>query len=152
MAIPTLSLSAVNDTASVTEDATPNTATGNVLTNDTSAPARRSVTAVNGSAGQRRHGRPRRARHVQHRQPTVSFTYTLNNTNTTVNALNNGGTLTDAISYTASDGSTQPSTTLTVTIHGHTDFAVTADTTRVTEDATPNTATGNVLTNDVGVV
>ena len=41
--------------------------------------------------------------------------------------------------------------TLTVTIHGHTDVAATADTNDVTEDATPNTATGNVLTNDVGV-
>ena len=38
--------------------------------------------------------------------------------------------------------------TLNVTINGHTDLVVAPDAGNVTEDATPNTATGNVLTND----
>src|SRR5262245_42860998 len=49
---------------------------------------------------------------------------------------------------TASDGTQSLSSTLTVTINGHTDLVVAADTDDITEDATPNTATGNVLTND----
>jgi VCBS repeat-containing protein len=144
------SLSAINDTASVAEDATPNTATGNVLDNDTNAAGAKSVSGVNGSAANVGTDVPG-AFGTFHIDSTGSFTYTLDNTNATVNALNSGGTLSDAISYTATDGSTSSSATLTVTIHGHTDVAATADTNDVTEDATPNTATGNVLTNDVGV-
>src|SRR6185295_2182030 len=78
-----------------------------------------------------------------------TYTYTLDNTNATVNALNNASPpLTDSMGYTASDGTQSLSSTLTVTINGHTDFVITADTASITEDATPNTATGNVLTND----
>ena len=79
-----------------------------------------------------------------------AYTYTLDNTDATVNALNDGETLTDAMDYTATDGTQSSSSTLTITIHGHTDVAANPDTNDVTEDATPNTATGNVLTNDTG--
>jgi VCBS repeat-containing protein len=140
---------AVNDAASITEDASPNTVTGNVLTNDTNALGTKTVTAVNGAAGS--------VGTVVNGQfgtfqinSDGTFTYTLNNANATVNALADGQTLTDSMGYTASDGSTSSTATLTITINGDTDptFAVVNDTASITEDATPNTVTGNVLTND----
>jgi VCBS repeat-containing protein len=135
------------DTASITEDATPNTATGNVLTNDTSG-GTKTVTAVNGSAASV--GATVNGQFGTFKiNSDGTFTYTLDNTNATVNALNNNSTpLTDSMAYTASDGTQSLSSTLTVTINGHTDLTVAADTGSITEDATPNTATGNVLTND----
>ncbi len=144
---------AVNDAAGITEDASPNTATGNVLTNDTNAAGTKTVTAVNGVAGS--------VGTVVNGQfgtfqinSDGTYTYTLNNSNTTVNALADGQTLTDSMGYTASDGTTTSTATLTVTITGDTDppFAVVNDTASITEDATPNTATGNVLTNDTNAV
>jgi VCBS repeat-containing protein len=53
-----------------------------------------------------------------------SYTYTLNNNNAVVNALKDGDTLTEVVNYTITDkdGDTS-STTLTITIHGHTDLA-----------------------------
>src|SRR5262249_52544489 len=45
-------------------------------------------------------------------------TYTLDNTNATVNALNTGESLTDTFTVTATDGTTQQ---ITITIHGTTD-------------------------------
>jgi VCBS repeat-containing protein len=47
------------------------------------------------------------------------WTYNLNNANTTVNALNNGQTLTDSFAVTTIDGTSQ---TVTVTINGATDI------------------------------
>src|SRR6185312_5354267 len=135
------------------EDSTPNTATGNVLTNDTGGTAAKTVSAVNASAanvgtsvaGANGFG-------TFTINANGAFTYTLDNTNATINALNDGETRTDTVTYTASDGTTTSTATRTITIHGHTDGAVAAvaDTGDVTEDATPNTATGNVLTNDTG--
>jgi len=81
-----------------------------------------------------------------------SYTYTLDNSNAAVNALNNGQTLTDAFDYTVSDGhGGTASATLTITINGTTDNGVpvaTADVNTVKEDAAPNPISGNVLTND----
>lgn len=51
-----------------------------------------------------------------------SYTYTLNNGNPTVNALQTGGTLSEVVSYTITDADGDTSvTTLTITIHGNTD-------------------------------
>ena len=51
-----------------------------------------------------------------------SYTYTLNNANPTVNALKDGQTLTEVVSYTVTDRDGDTSTTtLTITIDGHTD-------------------------------
>src|SRR5262249_38601499 len=136
------------------EDSSTNTATGNVLANDTGGVAALSVAAVDGIlanvgtdvAGQ--FG-------TFHINSDGSFTYTLDNTNATVNALNTGDTLSDSLGYTASDGTTQSIATLQITIQGNTDTTpvnAANDSADVTEDATPNTATGNVLTNDTGGV
>ena len=49
------------------------------------------------------------------------WTYTLNNNNATVQALNNGGTLTDHITVATADGTTQ---VVTITINGANDAPV----------------------------
>ena len=54
-----------------------------------------------------------------------SYSYVIDNTNATVEALNVGGTLTDSFSYQVSDGQGGvASATLTVTIHGTDDAPV----------------------------
>lgn len=135
---------AVADTATISEDAAPNTKTGNVLTND-SSPAGYTLAVANSGSYTLTYG-------TLVINADGTFTYTLDNTNPTVNALNNGQTLTDAFSYTLSDGhGGSASATLTVTINGNTDAAVltaNADTANIREDTAPNPITGNVLTND----
>jgi VCBS repeat-containing protein len=83
------------------------------------------------------------------------WTYTLNNNNATVQALNTGGTLTDTFTVTAADGTTQA---ISVTINGGNDAAVISGTATgsVTEasgaaNATPGTptATGTLTDTDV---
>ncbi|MDR7306317.1 retention module-containing protein, partial [Rhodoferax saidenbachensis] len=109
---------AVNDAASITEDAATNTVSGSVLTGtgadtvgaDTNAtpvtPA--TVTLSYGSLVLNANG---------------SYTYTLDNSNATVNALNDASApLTDTYTYTITDGDGSTSTaTLTISINGHTD-------------------------------
>jgi VCBS repeat-containing protein len=57
-----------------------------------------------------------------------SYTYTLNNADPAVNALNNGQTLTDSYTYTLTDGDGSSTTAdLTITINGHTDGVPTID-------------------------
>ena len=114
------------DGADITEEApnvaAANTVSGNVLTNDTDPDSSLTVSAVNGSA-------PAVGNPVAGTYGSVtinsngSFTYTLDDTNPTVNALLPGGMLTDAFGYTASDGALTSSSTLTVTIHGADDPA-----------------------------
>ena len=111
------------DGANITEEApnvaAANTVSGNVLTNDTDPDAGTTLTvsAVNGSG-------PSVGNPVAGTYGSVTinsnggFTYTLDDTNPTVNALNVGGMLTDTFNYTASDGSLTSSSMLTVTIHG----------------------------------
>ncbi|WP_430734435.1 VCBS domain-containing protein [Halodesulfovibrio aestuarii] len=53
-----------------------------------------------------------------------NWTYTLDNEDSDVVALGDGGTLTDSITYTVSDGQTSDSASLTVTIHGTNDGPV----------------------------
>ena len=135
---------AVPDTTSVTEDAVPNTVSGNVLTNDTD-PNGDALVVTNAGAFTLTHGTL-----VVHADG--SYTYTLDNSNPAVNALNDGQTLTDQFTYSISDGhGGTTSATLTITINGTTDNrppVAVPDTTSVTEDAVPNTVSGNVLTND----
>jgi large repetitive protein len=105
------------DTAGVTEDAAANTATGNVLANDTEVDAGDSLTVTpvnaNGTYG----------------TGTIAvngaFTYTLDNARAAVQALRNGHTVTDVFNYTATDTTalTSPST-LTVTITGANDAPI----------------------------
>ena len=54
--------------------------------------------------------------------PDGTYTYSVDNTNPTVNALNVGGTLTEVVTYTVSDGNGgTATTTLTITINGAND-------------------------------
>ncbi|WP_377827446.1 VCBS domain-containing protein [Bradyrhizobium lupini] len=69
------------------------------------------------------------------------WTYTLNNSNAAVQALNIGGTLTDHITVATADGTTQ---LVTITINGSNDAPVAnADTGTVNQDATLTVTTAN---------
>ena len=81
------------------------------------------------------------------------WTYTLDNSDTDVQALDTGETLTDTITYTATDGSTQ---TVTVTINGVTDSApvITIDDEDGSATAGDNSveeATGSTVSGDISV-
>jgi VCBS repeat-containing protein len=144
---------AVGDTAVVVENAIPNTALGNVLANDTGGAANQ-IVAVSGFAANVGSPVPGQFGTFQI-FANGTFTYILNNDNPSVNALNDGQTLTDTIGYTVSDGIAPSTATLTITIQGVTDtspLTATIDTAVVIEDAIPNTALGNVLLNDTGGV
>ncbi|HEV8583305.1 MAG TPA: Ig-like domain-containing protein [Thermoanaerobaculia bacterium] len=123
---------AIADTADITEEApnvaAANTVSGNVLTNDTDpdVPPNLTVSAVNGSAALV--GNPVAGTYGSVTiNSNGSFTYTLDDTNPTVNALAPGGMLTETFNYTASDGSFTSSSMLTVTIHGADDPATPDD-------------------------
>lgn len=135
---------AVADTNSVKEDTAPNPITGNVLTNDSDLDAN-PLTVTNAGTFTLSYG-------IVVVQADGSYTYTLDNSNPAVNALNDGQTLTDSFTYNISDGhGGTDSAALTITINGTTENTppvVEADTNTIQEDATPNTVTGNVLTND----
>jgi VCBS repeat-containing protein len=119
---PTEELTATNDAAGITEDATPNTVTGNVLTNDTGGTGTKTVSAVNGNTASVGTDVPG-AHGTFHINADGSFTYALNNADAAVNALNTGQTLTDSMGYTASAGGATSNATLTITITGVTDAA-----------------------------
>lgn len=115
-----VALESVDDSATITEDAVPNTVSGNVLNNDIGGIGPLAVTEVLSD--------PNAVGVVQQGafgtlllNADGTYTYTLDNTNTTVNALNNGGTLTDEFQYTVSDGFRKRTATLTITINGQTD-------------------------------
>ncbi|MDO8788210.1 MAG: VCBS domain-containing protein [Sulfuritalea sp.] len=98
--------------------------TGNVLTNDTDVDSgdTKTVTAITGGTlGVTKAGSYGSI--VLNSDGT--YTYTVDNANATVQALNTGNTLTDTFTYTMADaaGNTS-STTLTVTINGTNDAAV----------------------------
>jgi len=132
------------DTNTIREDATPNTVSGNVLSNDSDADGNTLSVANAGTIS------------LQYGSLEIhgdgSYTYTLDNSNPAVDALNTGQHLTDTFTYVASDGhGGTTSSTLTVTIDGTTDNrppVVVGDTNTILEDATPNTVSGNVLAND----
>lgn len=111
---------AIDDTASITEDANPNTVTGDVVANDTDVNGDTLVVAeVDGVAANvgstlsLNYGTV-----VIHSDGT--YTYTLDNSHDAVQALNTGEALVEtAVSYTVDDGNGELSTaSLTITIAG----------------------------------
>ena len=103
-----------NDTASITEDASPNTVSGNVFSNDAIGADVRAnpvtpatVTLAYGTLVLNADG---------------SYTYTLDNSKASVQALNAGQTATDTFTYTITDSDGDTSTaTLTITVTGTND-------------------------------
>ncbi len=77
-----------------------------------------------------------------------TYTYTLDNTNSTVNALKPGETLKDRFSYAINDGAGTDKTTawsvLTITINGQNDPPVATDNVNSVTENTGTPATGNV--------
>ncbi|MES2583292.1 MAG: retention module-containing protein, partial [Pseudomonadota bacterium] len=131
---------AINDAASIAEDTAPNTVVGSVLSNDTvgtdanAAPVTAAnVTLAYGSLVLNGDG---------------SYTYVLNNSLPSVNALKNGQTLTDSYTYTLTDGDGDATTaTLTITINGRTDGVPTI----VPTDGN-GAATGQATVNEAGLL
>ena len=128
-------------TGSVTEDAAPNTVTGTAQATDVDGDDDKfiAVTApdpVSGSYGSLT------------LTEDGAWTYSLDNSNATVNALGQGATLTDSLTIQAKDGTAG---TITITITGANDAATFSGTQSgaVTEDATVNTATGTITVSDV---
>ncbi|PNK61440.1 hypothetical protein A6J60_011580 [Psychrobacter sp. FDAARGOS_221] len=107
---------AKDDSNSVDEDAEDNTVTGNVIDNDVFGADGQGIPAVTPIANQA----------LKYGSITINedgtYTYTLDNDNSEVNALNDDETLTDTVEYTITDGDGDTTTaTLTITINGHTD-------------------------------
>lgn len=108
---------AVADTTGVTENAAVSKVSGALLANDTGGAGPLTVTAItgHGTAGAGLYGGLTWS-------ANGSYTYTLNNTNPAVDALNTGGKLTDSFTYTVSDGhGGTASSTLSVVIQGSND-------------------------------
>ena len=106
-------VTAVADAKSVEEDSAPNPVTGNVLTNDSATSGTLSVT--NAGTVSLDHGTL-----VLHADG--SYTYTLDNSDPAVNALNTGQSLTDSFTYNVSNGQgSTGSAALKITINGSTD-------------------------------
>ncbi|MDO6388409.1 tandem-95 repeat protein, partial [Uliginosibacterium sp. 31-12] len=118
-----------NDTASVVEDSGSYVVSGNVMSNDSDPDGDAiTVTAVNrqsallGADVASLYG-------YFHINADGSYTYTLNNDDARVNALNTSQTLTDSITYTIADTEGLTSTsTLTITINGASDSYSTSST------------------------
>ncbi|QTN26888.1 hypothetical protein HZ993_16450 [Rhodoferax sp. AJA081-3] len=134
---------AVADSASITEDAAPNTVSGSVLTGtgaDTVG-ADANATPVTAATVALTYGSL-----VLNSNGT--YTYTLNNANPTVNALNVGQTLTDSYTYTLTDGDGDTTTaTLSITINGASDGVPTI----VPVDGN-GAATGQASVNELGLL
>ena len=105
---------ASTDSNSITEDAVSNTVEGNVLTNDNDSDGDDiTVTTVGDFVGD--YG-------TLTLNTDGSYSYTLDNTNPDVQALDEGQTLTDSFNYTNSDGEGgSASSNLTITINGAND-------------------------------
>jgi VCBS repeat-containing protein len=114
-----LDITPVNDAAvitgatsgSVTEDAVPNTVTGDLNSTDVDGTADSWTVVSSPTASASGYG-------TYTIDATGHWTYALDNSNTTVNALNNGATLSDSFTVTTADGTSQ---VVSVTINGHTD-------------------------------
>jgi len=106
---------ATADSNSVIEDSVTNPVAGNVLSNDND-PDGPSLSVSNATALNNT---------GTYGTLTISaggsYSYLLDNTNSNVNALNTGDTLTDTFNYTVSDGSLNDSANLVITITGVTD-------------------------------
>jgi VCBS repeat-containing protein len=119
---------AANDANSITEDAAPNTVTGDLKINDRNGADDGNgvpVSAVSFGATAGTLGNPLATAYGSIVvNADGSYTYTLDNNNATVNALTDGQTLTETLSYTIVDADGDTSTaTLTITINGRTDAA-----------------------------
>jgi VCBS repeat-containing protein len=147
---------AMADVAALTEDAQPNTVSGNLLSNDTDVDSTdtHTVSALDGGTDDGTtitkvgiYGT------LVITKATGAYTYTLANGQANVQALADGQQVTDVFTYTNADNHGGSSTsTLTVTVTGTNEAPVAvADTAAVTEDAQPNPVTGNLLTNDTDV-
>ena len=117
--VVSVTVNSVNDPAvitgaisgSVTEDAVPNTVSGNLNSTD--------VDGVNDSWNAVAAAAPSANGYGTYTIDAAgNWVYTLNNGNPTVNALNNGGTLSDSFTVTTADGTSQ---VVSITINGHTD-------------------------------
>ncbi|MBF0294938.1 MAG: cadherin domain-containing protein [Magnetococcales bacterium] len=159
---------AVNDTGSATEAGGSNNATagsaasGNVLTNDTDVEGDTlTVTAIrlgstegSGSAGTL--ASPLIGTYGSlTMQEDGSYSYTVDDTNPTVQALNSAQSITDTFNYTVTDGALTDIGLLTITINGANDTPVASDDTGSATEASGtangtagSNATGNLLTND----
>lgn len=123
---------AVNDTASIIENASPGSVSGNVITSNDRSGAD-GYPATGGLTGLVFAGNPQTVgASFQTSFGSIvisadgSYTYTLDNTNPTVTALRNGDTLTEQVTYTITDADGDTSTaTLTITINGANDAPVT---------------------------
>jgi VCBS repeat-containing protein len=135
---------ACDDAKSIKEDTAPNPISGNVLINDHDANGN-VLNVTNAGTFVLDHG-------TLVLGANGIYTYTLNNGDPAVNALNDGQKLTDSFTYNISDGhGGTDSAKLTITINGSTDNrppVACADTNTIKEDAVPNKVTGNVLSND----
>ncbi|MCR6633049.1 MAG: VCBS domain-containing protein [Magnetospirillum sp.] len=160
---------AANDSGSATEaggianGTAGSNATGNVLTNDTDpdAGATKTVSAVRlgGTEGTGTGGTVGVALTGTYGTLTLnsngSYTYAVDNSNATVQALAAGQTLTESFNYTVSDGSATDLAVLTITINGANDAPVAANDSGSATEAggvangtAGSNATGNVLSND----
>ncbi|MDT0513189.1 MULTISPECIES: VCBS domain-containing protein, partial [unclassified Halomonas] len=127
---------AQDDTHSITEDATPNPVSGNVLIGGVAAGDAADTQGADGAvvtgaqagsvAGPIADGNLATAISGQYGtlilQANGGYTYQLDNSNPAVNALKDNDTLADTFSYTLTDGDGDQSTaTITITINGNTD-------------------------------
>lgn len=111
---------AVSDTNSITEDATPNTISGNVLANDSDVDGD-TLSVTNGGTFTLNYG-------VVAIHADGTYTYTLDNSNPSVNALDAGESLTDSFTCNINDGrGGVDSAALTITINGANDAPVAGD-------------------------
>lgn len=157
----------VNDSGSATEaGGTSNgtagsNATGNVLTNDTDVDntnVQLSVTAIRtgSTEGGGTAGTLGSALTGTYGSLTLtaagSYTYVVNESNATVQALNSGGTLTDSFNYTFSDSSLTDIAVLNVTINGANDASIIDLNTSDASRPQTTTLTFNAAGYDVGDV
>ncbi|MEM1278444.1 MAG: Ig-like domain-containing protein [Cyanobacteria bacterium P01_H01_bin.152] len=114
---------ATDDTNAITEDSVPDVS-GNVLSND-SDPDGDALTLASVA------GNPIGTGPIQGQYGTLavnadgSYTYTLDNDNPAVDALNDGETLTESFDYSVSDGALEDTAQLAITINGSTDASPT---------------------------
>lgn len=136
--------------------------TGNVLTNDSDVDAGDTITVVGVAAGVQGSSLGSVGVSLSGSYGAIvintdgSYSYTVDNDNPAVEALNAGETLSDTFTYTISDaGGAQSTTQIVITIDGRTDQPVaTADTATaieaggVSNSASGTNPSGNVLDND----
>ena len=127
-------------TGAITEDADPNSIQGVVTATDVDA----------GEDGFKTEVSPTTGSYGSLTLTTAGiWIYTLNNEGEDTNALTAGSTVTDTFTIMAADGTTA---TVTITVTGSNDpaqFGTTGLTGVITEDANPNTVTGDVAATDV---